>query len=674
MARRIPHPTTVDTETFGIEGRPHYPPAPVGVSIKKWGKKPKYYAWGHVNGVNTHTKEQAIAALLEAYATPDGVLFHNAKFDLDVIETHLGIAPPPWHRVHETTFLLYLDNPHRRVVDLKSAAKQDLGWEPEERDVVADWLVQHQPVAGVRISPKPQGKEPYGKYIAYAPPDIVGPYANGDVARTEALFSHIYASVRDRDMLGAYDRERKLVPILLDMERTGIRLDLERLRQDVTLYGSVLSRCDAWVRKRLKLGPEVNLNSDRQLLRALEDAELVDTSKMGLTPKGQVKMDKAAIGAGVADKQLAGVLTYAAQLKTCVNTFMAPWLAVAEKSGGLIFTNWNQIRGTDGAGGTRTGRFSSTPNFQNIPKEFAAIFSEELLAQAKTILDKLRARALRATAKLMPKMPFPLPPLPLCRGYIIPYKPGHTLISRDYSQQEPRILAHFEDGALQEQYQANPWIDYHDNAKFHLEQIFNRKFERKPVKNINLGIIYGQGVGSLAEKNGETVEATRKLRDAIYTLYPGLKAMNADMKTRAKANLPIRTWGGREYYCEPPRIADGRVQTFDYKMVNVLVQGSGADCTKEGILAFVSGAVEDDFLIEAGICALRQRDWFLLLQVHDELVISCPKEDRAAAQEFLRVAMESVKFDVQILTEGSWSNANWASMVDYDKKGKICGA
>lgn len=146
------------------------------------------------------------------------------------------------------------------------------------------------------------------------------------------------------------------------------------------------------------------------------------------------------------DKVLLGVLKYRTQLNTCMNTFMQPWLAVADASGGLIYTTWHQTKSTEsgGAVGTRTGRLSSTPNFQNIPKEFSPIFHHE------------------APGKKLPKSPFKgLPALPLVRSYVVPFK-GHVFIDRDYSQQEPRILAHFDGGALMDKYLEDPWVDFHD--------------------------------------------------------------------------------------------------------------------------------------------------------------------------------------------------------------------
>jgi DNA polymerase-1 len=631
---RMPKPVTIDFESDKIEARPAYPPRPTGVSIKKWGKKPKYYAWGHPTE-NNCTKAEAVAALREVWDHPDGLLFHNSRFDVDVAEVHMGMPLPAWDRVHDTLFMLFLGNPHSRNIGLKPAAAKLLGMPPDERDEVTEWLIKNQPVAGKRLTPKSAMA-----YVALAPGKLVAPYANGDVVRTEALFKHLWDSLGERKMLEAYDRERKLsLNVLLDMERRGIRVDVDRLARDVKLYRGWEAKIDAWLRKRLGCGPDVNLNSGAQLLDALEAADLVDTSKMGVTKTGKVATDKASLSAGVLDKTVAAVLKYLTQLQTCVGTFMEPWLETARMANGLIFTNWNQV--PSDKGGTRTGRFSSSPNFQNIPKEFEPIFF--IAGDADT--------------KHLPKCPWKdLPALPMVRGYIIPFQKGHVLVGRDYSQQEPRILAHFEDGSLLEQYQANPWIDYHDNAKDNLERIFKREFKRKPVKNINLGIIYGQGVGSLAEKNGETVQATKDLKEAILRLYPGLKDMYNDMRTRAKNDEPIRTWGGREYYCEPPMIIDGRVKTFDYKMVNVLVQGSAADCTKEAMIRYY---------------AVKPAHHYLLLSVHDELVLSAPAAEMVEAQRILREAMESVEFDVKILSEGAWSANNWASMIDYDKKGKM---
>lgn len=644
---KMPKPVTIDFETTGIENRPKYPPIPVGVSIKYPGKPAKYFAWGHPSK-NNCTFPEARKALLQAWSHDDGILCQNAKFDTDVAEVHMGMEPLPWDRVHDTLFLLFLDDPHQQELGLKPSADRLLGMVAEEQELVMDWLLENQPVPGVKISSSKKSDHYFGRYISLAPGDLVGSYANGDVIRTEKLFNLLWKKTKDRKMLGAYDRERRLAPKLLRMERRGLPIDHQRLRKDVENYSRIKEELDRWIIKTIKADPGINLDSGAQLMEAMIASKKADPDLVPRTPTGKYQTNKEALFLGVVDKVLLGVLKYRTQLKTCLGTFMEPWLATADYSGGLIYTTWNQTKSTESGGsvGTRTGRLSSTPNFQNIPKEFNPIFAHEEKDPKK--------------AKLLPKSPIKdLPGLPLVRSYVVPFK-GHVFVDRDYSQQEPRILAHFDGGSLLDTYQENPWVDFHDYAKAELEKM-GKFYDRKSVKNTNLGLIYGMGIGKLAIRNDMSVEESKDLKDAIMTLYPGLREMYKDMKVKAKSNEPIRTWGGREYYCEPPKVVDGRLMSFDYKMVNILIQGSAADCTKEAIIRF------DDRIEELG----KRSEWFIVLNVHDQITVSVPKKDLKFAMEELRLCMEGIEFDVKMLSEGSVSTTNWAELVDYDKKGTL---
>lgn len=655
---KLPKPVTIDFETDGILPRPKYPPKPVGVSIKYWGKKARYYAWGHHNGKNNCTREDALhalaAAMLEGQHPEKGYLFQNAKFDVDVLETFFPeLAKLEWDEIHDTLFLLYLHNPHAPTFALKPSAESILGIKPEEQDAVRDWLVTNQDAVPAEVlaqygDKKITGKN-FGAYIAYCPPEIVGKYANGDVDRTHDLFKHLYESVCiERNMLRAYDRERELMPILLAMERQGVPVDLKRLRADVTKYDELQEQIQVYLGKTLKVDTsEVNLGSGDQLAKALIESGKATAEGLGITKSGKVQTNKKALQNGCSDKSLMAVLTYTSQLATCLGTFMKPWLNIAEQSGGLIFTNWNQTKSTDsdkGLIGTKTGRLSSSPNFQNIPKEFKPLFKHQ------TTDKKLKKELPAAPAALKD-----LPDLPLVRGYVVPFK-GEVLIDRDYSQQEPRILAHFDGGTLMQRYNENPWIDFHDFAKAELE-LMGLFYPRRPIKDINLGLIYGMGVPKLAAKTGLPIEETDVLKKAVLSLYPGLKEMYKEMKRRAAAKKPVRTWGGREYYCEPPRLVDGRMRHFDYKLVNVLIQGSAGDCTKEAIIRYWK---------------VKPANHKLILQVHDQLVASVPKKDLKSGMELLRSTMESIEFDVPMLSEGDWSDTNWAgtSMKPFDEKGK----
>lgn len=639
----MPRPATIDFETVGIEGRPNYPPKPVGVSIKRWGGKPRYYAWGHPTK-NNCTFAEGVAALAEVWVEAESLLFQNGKFDVDVAVVHCKLTQPEWQRIHDTMFLLFLDDPHQAELSLKPSAARLLGLPPEEQDAVADWLIKHQPLAdqGIKISRSKTSEHYFGRYICLAPGDIVGKYANGDVDRTEKIFRLLWPKTVERNMLAAYDRERELMPILLDMERQGVAVAMKRLGDDILTYRKWQVKIDAWLIKTLKADPNINLDSGEQLVEAMIKAGKADPAKMPRTAGGKISFAKDSLLVGVEDKALLAVLKYRASLNTCLNTFMHPWHVTAKQSGGLIFTNWNQTRQPSGDAnvGTRTGRLSSNPNFQNLPKEFQALFHHE--------------------KKGLPRCPIKgLPPLPRCRSYIVPHK-GHVLIDRDYSQQEPRILAHFDGGSLLEKYLENPWIDFHDYAREELAKM-GKIYERKPVKNTNLGLIYGMGVGKLALKNDMSVDEAGELKKAILKLYPGLADMYKDMKTRAATNQPVRTWGGREYFCEPAKIVEGRLRQFDYKLVNVLIQGSAADCTKEAIIRFYKACKA------LGVWGL----WKLYFNVHDQLTASVPKAVLKKAMQVMKDAMESVEFDLPILSEGAISSTHWDDLKDYDKKGKV---
>jgi len=341
---------------------------------------------------------------------------------------------------------------------------------------------------------------------------------------------------------------------------------------------------------------------------------------------------------------LLAVLKYRSHLIKALSTTIRPWLATAKRTKGLIFTEWHSTRREyhGDSRGASTGRLSSTPNFQNIPKEFEALFAHE-----EKNLPKAKREGL-------PKSPMVLPPLPHCRCYVVPFR-GDVLLDRDYSQQELRALAHYEDAVLKESYLKNHWLDVHDLAKDLLSTMLKKEIERKKTKTTGFGLIYGMGLGRLAEANSVSVDEAREIKTAYLNIFPGLKELQRDLKTCSKNNEPIRTWGGREYYCEEARVINGRVRTYDYKLLNVLIQGSSADCTKEALIRFMDN---------------KKKSWKVLMTVHDEILISAPKKEAAQAMEALRAAMESVDFDVPMLSEGDWSAKHWDTLEPYDRKGK----
>lgn len=617
MAKIIPD--TIDFETAAIERRPKYPPVPVGFSIMKAGeRKPTYHRWGHPTGNNT-TKQAARAVLLDSWKSGRPLLFHNAKFDVDVAEEHMGMPRLSWDRYHDTLFLLFLHDPHAMSLSLKPAAEKILGMAPEERDAVADWLIDNGVI-------KSNQRSKAGAYISVAPGSVVEPYANGDVVRTRKLFDFIYPSIIKRNMGEAYDRERRLMPILLDNEKIGIRADERKLRTDLKQYEEATIIVDNWLRKRLK-AKDLNVDSDAEVAEALERNNMI--TEWVQTPSGKNSVAKKNLTLEkFRDKRVAHALGYRNRLATCMGTFMRPWLEMAQESGGTIYTNWNQVRqshGNDGFAGARTGRMSSSPNFQNIPKSF-----EE------------RDDGYTHPAHLN------IPELPLMRQYILPDK-GQVFCHRDYNQQELRILGHFEDDTLQAEYNAKPRMDIHTFVQEQIEEIYGLKLARSSVKILNFGMIYGMGLGKLAAGMKVTVEDAKKIKNAQLQAIPGLKSLAKSISARGKAGDAIRTWGGREYFCEPPKIIDGRMQTFEYKLLNYLIQGSAADCTKEAVIRYHGE---------------KNRNGRFLVTVHDEINLSVPKAHVNTEMALLRKVMQSVEFDVPMLSDGK-TGTNWSTLKKF---------
>lgn len=629
---KIPKPVTIDFETQGIVKRPFYPPVPVGVSIKYPGKAPKYYSWGH-KVKNNCTYGMAREALLKAWTHKDGILCQNAKFDTDVGETHLDMPVLPWGKVHDTMYLIYLNDPHQRDMSLKPSADLLLNMPAEEQDAVSDWLIENQPVPGVKISKSKKSEHYFGRYIAYAPADIVGKYADGDVIRTEKLFELLYPKVYEAGMLHAYDRERKVMPILLQMERNGVPVDVEQLDADIESYSLELGKVEDWICKFIKAPIGINLDSGAELMEAMIASKKVDKSDIPLTPTGKYQTNKEALDSCIKNPLLASMLAYRSQMKTCLNTFMIPWAKMAVYDG-RIYTTWNQTKSTEGAGsvGTRTGRLSSTPNFQNIPKEFKPLFDHE------------------AVGKKLPKAPWPTLPLPKVRGYVMAPK-GKLLIGRDFSAQELRILAHFEDGSMAQGYLDNPRQDLHAYAAKLITETTGTTVIRQDAKTIAFAILYGSGLGALAAGLGCSVEQASALKKAYLNTFPGIKDIQAELKNLSRAKEPLTTFGGRKYYCEPSKVINGRLVDFSYKMTNYLIQGSAADQTKDAVIRYW----------DAG--GFRKAP--LILLVHDELVAEIGSGNEQDCMAVLRAAMDNAGLDVPMVSEGE-TGIRWSQMTEFN--------
>ncbi len=528
-------PTVIDFETEAIEPYPNFPPKPVGVAIYKPPAPPEYLCWGHPSG-NNCTFEEARRRLAAVWN--GDLLFHNGRFDTEVARVHMGLPyPKDVLTVHDTMFLLYLYDAQAPSLSLKPSAHRILGMPPEEQDAVREWLAA-----------KGFGGKDWGAHISKAPGELVGPYAIGDVVRTYRLFEPLMSYVNRTSMLQAYRREQRIAPILSANEREGIRVDLPRLQQDLETWEKMYDRITTALLQ--KIG-DCNPDSSGELAAALLRSGYARETDFARTPTGRLSTSKDSVARAVKDPALVQLLGYRGHLKTLLTTFMRPWAAIASATGGRLHPQFNQVKGDEY--GTRTGRLSSSnPNFQNIPNEFPD------------------------------EPPEGFPPLPFMRQYVLPDE-GHVLVPSDFNGQEMRIAAHFAEGRAADIYRNNPRADFHQVVSEILKEEAGIELPRKQVKIIGFTMLYGGGLGVLAERLKVNREVASRIKAHYFAALPGLKELMDDVMDRGRAGAPVKTWGGRLIYCEPPKMVNGRMWTFEYKLLNHLIQGSAADQTKEAI-------------------------------------------------------------------------------------------
>lgn len=594
---------TVDFETKAIVFGSGLAPEPVGVSIRKNGVG-RYYAFGHPTN-NNCTVEEAKAALREVWKP--GLLFHNGKFDMSVAVEHWGFE---WlDDYNDTTFLVYLFNPHGQM-SLKPAAHQLLGIPPDEQEEVRDWLVSHGII--------PSNTKDWGAHIWRAPGDLVGKYANGDTFRTEMLYEFLIDKVKGRGMEDPYRREIELSKYLYEAEFRGVPINRDKLIADIPLYEAMLVQCDLAISARLGNMP---IETPHQLATALVAAGY----PLRKTPTGRISTSQDALQEAIRDdKDLLDLLAYRGACKTLLGTFMKPWVAFSARDGRL-HPSWNQVRGE--RYGTKTGRLScSTPNLQNVPTEFEFDYHGILAGFA---------------------------PLPFMREYIMP-EPGEVLVAADFNGQEMRLLAHFAEGKAAEIYRDNPRADFHQIAVTLVEATSGNIWssqdptkKRKQAKITGFSLIYGAGVPALAAQLGIPGHEAAKIKTAYLKAIPGLKDFQKDVSSRPE----VKTWGGRWIPVEPAKAnEDGSVWTFEYKLVNHLIQGSASDQTKESIVQYHR----------------RKHRGRFMMTVHDENVISVSLEALLGDCQALAYAMEQLPgFDVPFIVEFEYGS-NWHHLTSYE--------
>lgn len=619
----VPHVATIDFETDAIVGNPVVtPPRAVGFAIEIPGHiEPRYMAWGHPANNNCGFNDAA-DMLHGVYMSDIPLLFHHAKFDISVWR---GMHPHfdrlwdkfDWRRIHDTEYLIFFHNPYSNNLALKPSAERILGIPPTERDELKDWVLRNVPGSSASN---------WGAHISKAPGDLVGRYAVGDITRTSALFRKLHAHIESIGMVPAYDRERRMLPITMNATRRGVRLDRSKLDRDTWVYTNALASAEDRLCGTLDIP---SLEDEEELKDGLERAGAV--REWVLTPKSK-KRSLAEGNVKIVIPEIRALMDYRGALKTCLQTFMRPWLEFSAADG-RIHPNWNQVRqrGDDFKGkGARTGRLSSdSPSFMNVPTEWEYRDGSPML------------------------VPPGLPEFPRVREYCLPEE-GHLWLKRDIKSQEFRILAHHEGGAIAEAYRADPDMDPHQMATAMLQRMAGLVLSRRPVKITGFSIVYGTGYSGLSGQLGVDYIRAKEIKDAYLDTFPGVKRLMNECQTAGRDGTGIRTWGGRLYFAEPSRVTYiagpfgpmEKWQDFFYKLLNYKIQGGAADQTKE--------CINDWDETRDPLC-------IFLATVHDEVNVSAPEDNWWSHMQHLREVIERDRLSVPVRTEG-FVGRNWADL------------
>ena len=518
----------------------------------------------------------------------------NVKFDCTVLRRHgIGFARAP----HDVMLAHYcIDAAARHGMDM--LAERYLGYR----------TIRFSEVAGEPERGKPEptllGKD-IARVTDYAAEDADVTLRLDDVLRGPALALRGDGPGSAGAPVALSDVEEPLVKVLMDMERAGVRIDTEALRE----YGRALDREVLSLRQAILgyAGPGFNPDSPKQL------GELL-FGKLGLaggkkTSGGQWSTDEKTLSRLVGDHPVVpDILEYRACTKL-KSTYV-------DKLPNLI-DGESRVHTTYAQSFTETGRLSSSdPNLQNIP--------------IRTERGKMIRRAFVARDA------------------------GHVLVSADYSQIELRLMAAMSgDEAMLAAFRRGEDI-HRDTASrvFDVMPAFVTPEQRAQCKMVNFGIIYGISAFGLSQRLKVPRKTASDLIDTYFRLYPKVRAYMDAAIAKARERGYAETVLGRRRTLRDisSRNASAR-QAAERDAINTPIQGSAADLIKVAMVR-VADAI-----------AARSLRAKMVLQIHDELVFDVPKEEADEVVELVRREMTGaldfgVPLEVGIGVAHNWLDAH----------------
>ena len=529
--------------------------------------------------------EAALEALRPVLADPACLkIGQNLKYDLKVLARHGADVAP----IDDTMLISYA---------------LDSGLGGHGMDELSERHLGHRPIPIKALIGTGKSQIPFDRVAI----ESAAPYAAEDADITLRLWHRLRPRLASEGVSRVYHRlERPLVPVLVGMERAGIRVDTAILAEQSKAFAQKMAEYEDAI--HAAAGREFNVGSPKQLGEILFE-------EMGLAGGKKGKSGAWGTGADVLEElasqghELPALVLDWRQLSKLKSTYTDALPGHVNAETGRVHTSFSLAA-------TTTGRLASTePNLQNIPVRTEA------------------GRQIRS-------------------AFVA--EPGNVILSLDYSQIELRILAHIADiDALKTAFREG--LDIHAMTA---SEVFGVPVEgmdpgvRRQAKAINFGVIYGISPYGLANQLRIPQSEAKTFIDAYFERFPGIRAYMDETRTRARETGHVETLFGRRIHT--PGIAQkGPGRGFaERAAINAPIQGTAADVIRRAMIRI------PEAMADAGLSGR------MLLQVHDELLFEVPEAEAEATEGAVRAVMEGaclppVSLSVPLVVDAG-RGASWA--------------
>jgi DNA polymerase-1 len=511
----------------------------------------------------------------------------NIKYDLKILSNY-NIQVKG--KLFDTMIAHYLINPDMR----------------HNMDVLSETYLKYAPKSIETLIGK-KGKNQLS--MRDVPLEDIKEYATEDADITFQLKEHFQPILEKVGTKKLFDEiEIPLVPVLADMEKEGIRLDVEFLK---SMSVEMQKEIDAFEQQiYVTAGEKFNLASPKQLGDILFDKLKIGGTKQKKTKTGQYATGEEVLSYLANEHQIVRDILEWRQMVKLQSTYIDALPNQVDKKTGRVHTDYMQTVAA-------TGRLSSTnPNLQNIP---------------------IRTEKGR-----------------LIRKAFIARDENYTLLSADYSQIELRIIA----ALCGEENMIKAFQNHEDIHKSTAAKVFNvpldevTKEQRSHAKTVNFGIIYGVSAFGLSNQTNLSRKESADLIEAYYQTYPKLKSFMTSQVDFARENGYVETISGRRRYLKDINSANAIVRGgAERNAVNAPIQGSAADIIKIAMINIHKKLIAEHWKSK------------MLLQVHDELVFDVHNSELEKIQPMIKHEMENafkmaVPLEVEIGLGKNWLEAH----------------